>query len=752
MAQALTMSTSRATSVTRADFIPATRRDATSAVSPRVALSQAHLSSRLLSRSRIPGSAILRSQTSRRHSHASQFNHSLSHVVAAVSASVAVEEADVVIVGAGVSGLCTGLALTTDHADTVSKVIVTEARERVGGNITTVVGEAGTANEGYLWEEGPNSFQPNDAMLKCALDSGVIDQLVLGDPDAPRFVFWEGRLRPVPAGLLDLPVFDLMSIIGKIRAGLGAFGLRPAAPEGKEESVEEFVRRNLGAEVFERLIEPFCSGVYAGDPSKLSMKAAFGKVWRLEQLGGSIFGGSMKLIKEKQANPPPPRDPRLPKPKGQTVGSFQKGLITLPTGIANKLGDRVRLGWKLTAIEKRPGGSSFLLSYDTPEGAKKLSARSLLLTVPSYVAADLLKPYSAPAAAALSSFYYPPVVAVTISYPKEAIREDRLVGGELKGFGQLHPRTQGIVTLGTIYSSVLFPNRAPDGRVLLLCYIGGACNTKIATMSEEIVKQVDIDVRKMLIKPDAAAPQTHGVRVWPYAIPQFNMFPSPPLPPSPSPPPPLLSPPLPSLPCLLFSPYPSLPHALPTCQSEEEIVKQVDIDVRKMLIKPDAAAPQTHGVRVRPHAIPQFNMFPSPPLPPSPSPPPPLLSPPLPSLPCLLFSPYPSLPHALSTCQSEEEIVKQVDIDVRKMLIKPDAAAPQTHGVRVWPRAIPQFNVGHLDNLAKAREEIRAAGLEGVFLGGNYVAGVALGRCVEGGYESAAEVVQYLKENVAVSK
>ncbi|CAI5462605.1 unnamed protein product [Closterium sp. Yama58-4] len=107
------------------------------------------------------------------------------------------------------------------------------------------------------------------------------------------------------------------------------------------------------------------------------------------------------------------------------------------------LDDRVRLGWKLTAIEKRPGGSGFLLSYNTPEGAKQLPARSLLLTVPSYVAADLLKPYSAAAAAALSAFYYPPVAAVTISYPKEAIREDRLVGGELKGFGQLHPRTQG---------------------------------------------------------------------------------------------------------------------------------------------------------------------------------------------------------------------------------------------------------------------------------------------------------------------
>jgi oxygen-dependent protoporphyrinogen oxidase len=76
----------------------------------------------------------------------------------------------------------------------VSNVLVTEARERVGGNITTVEGN------GYLWEEGPNSFQPNDSMLSMVVDSGLKEELVLGDPDAPRFVLWGGRLRPVPAG------------------------------------------------------------------------------------------------------------------------------------------------------------------------------------------------------------------------------------------------------------------------------------------------------------------------------------------------------------------------------------------------------------------------------------------------------------------------------------------------------------------------------------------------------------------------
>ncbi|KAJ6873190.1 protoporphyrinogen oxidase 1 [Populus alba x Populus x berolinensis] len=161
--------------------------------------------------------------------------------------------ADCVIVGGGISGLCIAQALATKHWDVAPNVIVTEARDRVGGNITTL------ERDGYLWEEGPNSFQPSDPMLTMVVDSGLREDLVLGDPNAPRFVLWDGKLRPVPGKPTDLPFFDLMSIGGKLRAGFGALGLRPPPP-GHEESVEEFVRRNLGDEVFERLIEPFCSG------------------------------------------------------------------------------------------------------------------------------------------------------------------------------------------------------------------------------------------------------------------------------------------------------------------------------------------------------------------------------------------------------------------------------------------------------------------------------------------------------------
>lgn len=88
--------------------------------------------------------------------------------------------------------------------------------------------------------------------------------------------------------------------------------------------------------------------------------------------------------------------------------------------------------------------------------------------------------------------------------------------------------------------------------------------------------------------------------------------------------------------------------------------------------------------------------------------------------------------------------MEAVDRDLRKMLISPNAKEPLPLAVRVWPQAIPQFLVGHLDLLEAAKSGIREDSLNGIFLGGNYVSGVALGRCVEGAYENAAEVSNFL--------
>lgn len=215
---------------------------------------------------------------------------------------------------------------------------------------------------------------------------------------------------------------DFLSFPGKIRAGLGAVGLFKAPAPSKEESVKEFISRNLGEEVFYRLIEPFCSGVYAGDPTKLSMKAAFGKIHALEEKAGSLVGGGLKLAEERKANPGPPRPEKLPpKPAGQTVGSFREGLQTLPEAIAKELDNSIRCDWKLTAVSKGSDGI-YELEYSTPEGTQTVRTRSVALTAPSYVVANLLGGQVPALADALNSIDYPPVCAVTLAYPEAAVK------------------------------------------------------------------------------------------------------------------------------------------------------------------------------------------------------------------------------------------------------------------------------------------------------------------------------------------
>lgn len=484
---------------------------------------------------------------------------------------------DVVVVGAGVSGLTAAHRILKDMPN--ASVTVTEARDRAGGNITTMTGN------GRLWEEGPNSFQPGDPILATACDVGLQNDIMLADPSSYRFVWWEGALRALPATPADAVFGDFLSLPGKIRAGLGAIGIKDPMP-AQEESVKDFVTRNLGEEAFQRLIDPFVSGVYAGDPSTLSAEAATGRVQVLEKKAGSLVAGAIQLFQERGAEKKEPRDPRLPEVKGQTVGSFREGLKQFSDALCADIdskGSPVQLNWKLKQLAFDDQSQVHVLDYDTPKGAVRLRSRSVVLTAPSYVTAELLRPVCAPAAETLSAIRYPRVAAVTVEYPRSAFREPAHGKGIVNGFGQLHPRTQGIRTLGTIYSSSLFPNRMPDDdKIMLLHYIGGARDPELYGGIQDL--------------------------------------------------------------------------------TEGELVEATHRDTVQTMLHPTEAN---------------------------------------------------NLPTAL--------------------------------GVRVWDRAIPQLEIGHNKRLADVKESLADAGVKGMYLAGNYVGGVALGRCVEFGIEIANEVVDFIK-------
>jgi oxygen-dependent protoporphyrinogen oxidase len=423
---------------------------------------------------------------------------------------------DTLVVGAGISGLTAALRLTQRDRS----VLVLEHQERVGGCITTASGD------GFLWEEGPNSFAPTPELLELAVEVGLKDELVFADGNLPRYVYWNGELLPVPMTPGAFWRSRLLSEGGKLRLMLGALGFTPPAmgPElaarGGEETIREFFSRHLGSEAVERLVSPFVSGVYAGDIDALSASAAFRRMANMEAQGGGLVGGAMRVLlarrrdRAKTAQKP---NPQIPKPKRGQLGSFRQGIQALPEAIAAKLGDRVKLRWRVEKIHRTAYGT-YAVDVATPEGLQLIEARSLLLTVPTQIAADLLWNLAPEASQALQGIYYPPVACVIVAYPTDAYRRP------LDGFGNLIPRSAGIKTLGTIWASTLFPGRAPEGWAHTINFIGGATYPDIAQMTPDaIAAQVDADLRQILLKPDAPEPKVLAVRLWRRAIPQYEI-------------------------------------------------------------------------------------------------------------------------------------------------------------------------------------------------------------------------------------
>lgn len=432
------------------------------------------------------------------------------------SNSISSTTVDVLVVGAGISGLSLAHILQRQSTSTQSnrQILVAESRDRAGGNIVT------QQQDGFLWEEGPNSFSPTPALLKLIVDVGLERDLVFADRRLPRYIYWQGKLQPVPMSPPAMVKSQLLSLGGKLRAMVGALGfVAPAIGlqhhQDSEETVAQFFRRHLGREVAERLVAPFVSGVYAGDPSQLSANAAFERVTRMEETGGGLLAGAI-LSRLQAGQTKPAVDPSLPKTKPGELGSLKGGLQVLPEAISAQLGDRLKLNWQLTNLQ-RTSKQTYLAEFSTPDGQQRVEAKAIVLTTPAYVTADLLEEMQPQVSQTLREFPYPPVACVVLAYPEKAIAHS------LKGFGNLIPRNQGIRTLGTIWASSLFPGRAPKGWHMFINFIGGATDPGIADLSsEQIAQAVHQDLRKVILQEDIA-PKVLAVHLWKRAIPQYTL-------------------------------------------------------------------------------------------------------------------------------------------------------------------------------------------------------------------------------------
>ena len=400
------------------------------------------------------------------------------------------------VVGGGISGLVCAYALRKAGIDTQ----LLEASSRPGGVIRS------ERRDGFLLELGPQSFSGSAPLLELCCELGIDGQLVQAPPRAPRYVLVEGALRKVP---LSPPAFFASSLLNTgTKWSVLRDLLSKSRPPEPDESVAAFVRRKFSAEMLEKLVGPFVSGIYAGDPEQLSLRGAFPQLHEAEKSAGSIIRGMMRSTKTTK---------EAPKERPSLL-TFREGNEMLIWALAASLGDALRCSAEVIAIQRRAKGSveGYEVCLSAAGRDETLEVDHIIVATPTNAAAELLRQIGAGFESALQGIPYAPVAVVSLGYRMNA------VGNTLDGFGFLVPRSAGLEILGSVWNSSLFPDRVPDGKVLLTSFVGGVTNPEAVTRSSQaLISLVHREIATVLKL--GQEPVFSNVEIYQRAIPQYNL-------------------------------------------------------------------------------------------------------------------------------------------------------------------------------------------------------------------------------------
>jgi oxygen-dependent protoporphyrinogen oxidase len=362
---------------------------------------------------------------------------------------------DLAVVGGGVSGLALAFEARRRCVGTVA---VLESDERPGGKIRT------EWIDGFCCEWGPQGFLDNvpetlGLVRHLGLDSSLMRA---DDAAADRFILRDGRLRRVP---LSPPAFltsDVLSLPGRLRVLLEPFAARGHG----DETVFDFARRRIGQEAAEVLVDAMVTGVYAGDPRRLSLPATFPRMREMESTYGSLTRAM--LARRRAGSSGGPAGP------GGTLTTFRRGMQRLTDALAERLGEDLRLGCGVRAVRRAEGG----FELETQMGL--LTCRRLVLAVPPGAAARLLAGFlPTPALDALRE-----IPSVAVAVVMTGYRSERPFQSPTRGFGFLVPGRERRGILGTIFCDSTFPEEAPPGTTLLRTLVGGARDGEKASLPD----------------------------------------------------------------------------------------------------------------------------------------------------------------------------------------------------------------------------------------------------------------------------
>ncbi len=402
----------------------------------------------------------------------------------------------VAIIGAGITGLTAAFRLKQKGIP----IAVYEAGNRPGGVIQSI------RQNGYLAECGPNTcLETSPKVTDLIRDAGLESRKRYTDPNAEaRYLVRGGKPISMPASAAGFFATSLFSPGAKLRLFREPFVRR--SDSNVEESVAEFVIRRLGHEFLDYAINPLVAGVYAGDPAKLSVKHAFPKLHALEQKYGSLIKGQFLGARERK------RSGEVSKQNAKKF-SFDEGLQVLTDGLAAKLGTDLHLRTSVTAVERT--GDSWTVTTKSEAGETQREHSAVLYVAPAYKFKDItFKTDGAVDSMPLAEVYYPPVTSIVMGFRREDVEHP------CSGFGALIPEVEGFNILGVIFSSSLFPDRAPQGHLTLTCYVGGCRNPKLALEDKNKLREFVLkDLNRLLgVK---GTPTFEHYFVYPKAIPQY---------------------------------------------------------------------------------------------------------------------------------------------------------------------------------------------------------------------------------------
>jgi protoporphyrinogen/coproporphyrinogen III oxidase len=404
----------------------------------------------------------------------------------------------IAVIGGGITGLTAAFRLRQKGVP----VMLYEASPRLGGVIQSM------QQDGYLAEFGPNTIlETSPKIVSLIHDLDLDARRLYSDPHAAnRYVVRRRRPVPLPSSPLDFLKTPLFSLGAKLRLLREPF-LPPAHPD-IEESLAQFVLRRLGREFLDYAINPFVAGVYAGDPAHISVRAAFPKLHALEQKYGSLIKGQILGARERRQRAEVSKQ-SAPK------FSFQHGLQELIDALESRLADSIQTRAPVLGIQSNPTG--WRVTARVNEQTRECEHSAVLLALPAHQLASI--PVLAPGILdfqLFSEIVYPPVASVVLGFRRQDVAHP------LDGFGMLIPQVEGFRILGTIFSSSLFPHRAPAGHVTLTSYVGGTRAPELAHRPVREVIDLTLEDLRTILGVHGQPTFSHCV-LYPKAIPQYNV-------------------------------------------------------------------------------------------------------------------------------------------------------------------------------------------------------------------------------------